>query len=239
MRLVIFCCLLLLPHFCIAKVSVRINQQQFDFVTQPRLNEVLEKVAYDASWYWPAAQLFRLNSNNATQLRIDLLAKLKLMQASLSTDNVLQIDQLIEQLNSWKLADRILINLDYDLVQTNPKFNPRLEDGFYQLELFERPLTFSVFGLLHKATTIQLNNYQCAHGYINNTFSMLKNRDYIYIIQPDGQVIKAGIAYWNSRCVDIMPGSQVFLPFEESQFFSKNTELNKQIIELALNRLQQ
>jgi hypothetical protein len=36
-----------------------------------------------------------------------------------------------------------------------------------------------------------------------------------------------------------MPGSQVYIPLAESQFFKENTELNEQVIALAKNRILQ
>jgi hypothetical protein len=226
-------------HICAANVTIDINQQRFDFTTLPRLNEVLSKVADDQNWYWPAANLFRLDTKKAIKLRSTLVAKLKFMQLSASDEQAERLKSLIEQINNWQLADRIQIQLDYDLVQTNLQFNPRFNEGNYRLELVERPNSFHIVGLIEQATNGQLQPEQCLGDYIHAHFSSLDNQDYVFIIQPDGHSYKFGIAYWNASCNDIMPGSQVYIPLAESQFFKENTELNEQVIALAKNRILQ
>jgi hypothetical protein len=238
-RFIAYLGLFTFSHMCVAKVTVSINQQYYEFATEPRLVEVLAKVANDANWYWPATNLYRLETDEPSQLRNDIVARLKLVQSSANKNKSTQINNLIEQISAWKLAKRIGIKIDYDLAQTNPKFNPRFDEGKYLLNVTLRSNTFSVFGLVKQETPILLEKHQCAQTYIHEHFSALINKDNIFIIQPDGHTFKTGIAYWNAGCVDIMPGSQIYLPLEESQFFSNNSELNKLIVELALDRIVQ
>lgn len=222
---------------CFADVSITINQQSFEYDYTPRLNEVLASVAYEQNWYWPASKLYQLDSTRTLTLRNDVVAKLKFMALSLDGQFAQRVQALIQQIRSWQLADRVLVNIDYDKAQLDPLSNPQFDNGQYQLNLVTRPDNVGVFGLAEDTPSISLSPKTCAHEYVNATFSSLENKDFVYIIAADGQISKVGIAYWNASCVDIMPGSQVFLPFPESQFFSDNTELNNQIIKLALNRI--
>lgn len=237
MRSAMFYCFILFSSISSAQVSIQINQHKFDFTASPRLAEVLSPIAYQDNWYWPAARLFRSDTHEALALRNSVIAKLKFLQLSLNNDSAVLVDELIQQINSWQLADRILINLDYDRAQTNPQLNPQFEQGQYKLDLVTRPTSFTVFGLVRQPVVIDLTDNMCAHHYINSAFSQLENKDFVYLISADGRIDKIGIAYWNAGCVDIMPGSQIYLPFNESQFFSENRELNRQIVELALNRI--
>tara|TARA_R110002167_G_scaffold20405_15_gene74707 strand:- start:5910 stop:6662 length:753 start_codon:yes stop_codon:yes gene_type:complete len=237
MRSAMFYCFILFSSISSAQVSIQINQHKFDFTASPRLAEVLSPIAYQDNWYWPAARLFRSDTHEALTLRNSVIAKLKFLQLSLNNDSAVLVDELIQQINSWQLADRILINLDYDRAQTNPQLNPQFEQGQYKLDLVTRPTSFTVFGLVRQPVVIDLTDNMCAHNYINSAFSQLENKDFVYLIAADGRIDKIGIAYWNAGCVDIMPGSQIYLPFNESQFFSDNRELNRQIVELALNRI--
>lgn len=229
--------LILFSSLCQANVNVTINYQKFDYSHQPRLSEVLSKVAYEKIWYWPASRLFRLNTNKAQTLRKNLVEKLMAAQLTANVDDVSQMNLLIDQINSWHLADRIPISIDYDLAQMNPEYNPRFDNGNYRLDLSTRSPYITIFGLTEYPRVIKAKTKLCAHEFINALFTHLKNLDFIYIIQPNGLTIKAGIAYWNAGCVDIMPDSQIYLPLPESQFFSENRELNQQIIELAKNRV--
>jgi hypothetical protein len=236
-RCVIFICFAALSHFSHAEVSVTINYQKFDYLHQPRLNEVLSKVAYEKNWYWPASRLFRLDTNKANNLRKAIIEKLMSVQSTSNDNDGTQISLLLGQIKSWHLSDRISIKLDYDLAQLNPEFNPQFDNGNYRLDLSTLSPYITIFGLTESPRVIKKTTKQCANEYIASLFPQLENLDYIYIIQPNAVVIKTGIAYWNATCVDIMPDSQIYLPLPESQFFSENQELNLQIIELAKNRV--
>jgi hypothetical protein len=49
----------------------------------------------------------------------------------------------------------------------------------------------------------------------------------------------APVAYWNKAHQEVMPGSQIFVPFKQSIFQPELATINQQIINLALNRVQQ
>ncbi|WP_340678576.1 capsule biosynthesis GfcC family protein [Paraglaciecola sp.] len=229
---------LLLTVFCVqAKVSVQINQEVFNFSENPRLVGVLAQVAVGKQWYWPASALYRLNSSRAENQRDQIIKKLESIQLSLSSADSSHVSYLIEQIKQWSIADRIPIPIDYDAAQMNANNNPQFENGEYRLELRLRPQTASIFGLTSQALTINLANNQCAHSYIQQFSSSLASNDFAYIIQPDGVSKKIGIAYWNQGCTELMPGSQIYIPLPESQFFIENSMLNAQIVALAKNRI--
>lgn len=236
-RVLVLHIFILFSNICSADINININQQNFTFAEPPRLDQVLHNIAYADNWYWPAAKLFRLNTSNAITLRNDVLTKLKFMQLSASDENAVLVGDLIKQIKNWQLADRVIINLDYDRAQTNPQLNPQFEQGQYQIDLVTRPNFFNVFGLVSQTLNISMKKDTCAHEYIAANLPELQNKDSVYLISADGQIDKIGIAYWNAACVDIMPGSQIFVPFDESQFFSDNQDLNNQIARLALNRI--
>ena len=237
MRYVFSCFALLYACLCTAQVSVDINQQKFVYQMQPRLADVLRPVAYEQPWYWPAARLYRLNTNKVSELRSEIINKLKFIQADADKNEATLVAALIEQITSWRLAERILINLDYELAQTKMERNPRFDNGEYKLELLTRPTDFMMFGAFKEPLTIPLNGEQCLHEYVHQAIAELQNKDYVYLIKPNGEDEKIAVAYWNAGCVDVTPGSQIFLPFDESQFFGDMAKLNAQIIELTKHRL--
>ena len=224
-------------HFCFSEASITINHRDFVFTNQPRLSEVLSKVADEKDWYWPTSRLFRVNSNEANKLREMTISNLQFAQLTASQNDAANFTKLISQIQNWHLADRILIKIDFDLAQVDPRYNPRFEDGSYRLDLSTRSPYLTIFGLTDLPRVIKTNKKQCSSELVSELFLQQENKDYIYIVQPDGLSLKVGIAYWNAECVDIMPGSQIFLPLPESQFSIENTELNRQIIQLAKNRI--
>jgi hypothetical protein len=220
-----------------ANVSIQLNNQLQQFEHNPRLAEVLAKVATDKQWYWPAAALYRLDSSQTEQQRYNIIEKLKLLRLSLSEQHGAQVTYLIEQIKLWQLADRVNVAIDFDGAQMNANNNPRFENGSYRLDLILRPTAAQVIGLTTQSLSVDLTEAQCAHQYIHQLVPYLANKDFVYLIQPNGISKKIGIAYWNANCVDIMPGSQIFLPLAESQFFHENRLLNEQIVALAKNRI--
>ena len=220
-----------------ANVSIQLNKELYQFEHNPRLVEVLAKVATEKQWYWPAAALYRLDSSLAEQQRNNIIEKLKLIRLSLSEQHAARVTYLIEQIKLWQFADRVNVPIDFDAAQMNVNNNPRFENGSYRLDLILRPTTAQVIGLTTQSLSVDLTEAQCAHQYIHQLVPNLANKDFAYLIQPNGVSIKIGIAYWNTNCVDIMPGSQIFLPLPESQFFHENRLLNEQIVALAKNRI--
>ncbi|WP_157884309.1 capsule biosynthesis GfcC family protein [Paraglaciecola hydrolytica] len=222
-----------------AKVSIQVNNEFYSFANNPRLVEVLAKVTENQQWYWPASALYRLESLLVEKQRREIINRLAYIQLSLSQEDATKVNGLIGQINQWNLAERVNIKIDYDAAQMNANNNPRFENGSYRLDLITRPKSASVFGLISATFSIDLSNKQCAHQHIRALSEDLINHDYAYLIQPDGTTKKIGIAYWNTECVDVMPGSQIYLPLPESQFFQDNSLLNEQIVMLAKNRIVQ
>jgi len=218
-----------------ANVSIQLNNQLQLFEHNPRLAEVLTKVATEQQWYWPAAALYHLDSSQAEQQRNKIIEQLKRLR--LSELHSAQMTSLIEQIKQWQLADRVDVVIDFDAAQMNANNNPRFDNGSYRLDLILRPTTAQVIGLTTQSLSIDLTEAQCAHQYIHKLVPNLANKDFVYLIQPNGVSKKIGIAYWNTNCVDIMPGSQIFLPLPESLFFQDKQLLNEQIVALAKNRI--
>lgn len=220
-----------------AKVSVQLNQMVLEFADNPRLTDVLSGVGKQQPWYWPAAAIYRLDTSLAEQQRRNIITQLEFVALSLNQSSALKVRNLIAQIKQWQLADRVMVAIDYDAARVNFDNNPRFENGAYRLELMTRPATAAVFGLIEQPINLDLATQVCAEDYIQRLNRDLANPDYIYIIQPDGLIKKTGIAYWNSSCADIMPGSQIYLGLPESQFFKNNTQLNEQIAQLATSKL--
>jgi hypothetical protein len=230
---------MLAPSIVQAEVTVVINSEEFVFSDNPRLTEVLTPVAQKRHWYWPGSALFRLDGVRAVQQRREVLASLTVIEQETNVALANNIQHLKLQIQTWQLADRIEQTIDFDLARLDPNFNPRFEDGSYLLILKERPKTIEVFGLTENPTTLRLEHGTCLAKQLHKTYSDLQNKDLIYITQADSTVINYGIAYWNKSCVDVMPGSQIFLPFAESQFSESNRKLNYTIASLAKNRVTQ
>lgn len=239
-------CFFLLSNLTIAKamaaVTVLVDKEEFSFEHQPRLVEVLASIANEQNWYWPSAVLFDVDNGQLEATRQLLLESLSNIIKTHKKDEP-KLAQSIEHLRatiaSWRLAKRLPLKIDYDLARIMSAANPRLPDGKYILEVSERKNTVQLFGAVDKTDQLAHLGYADISKYINGVMtSDLADKDYVFIIQADGRKIQAPVAYWNKKHNEVMPGSQLFVPFEESLFQPQYRLINQQIMLLALNRLQ-
>lgn len=237
---------LLLSNFTVgtamAGVTVRVDQQTYEFDHEPRLVEVLASMANKQNWYWPSAVLFQENNNELETTRKLLLNNLSALSQYYKTDKP-KLAQSIEQLKttiaSWRLAKRLPVTVDYDLARIVAASNPQFPHGKYILELNERKNTVQLFGAVHQTIRITHQSNSDTSQYISDQLrTELANKDYVMLIQADGRKLKVPVAYWNKKHQEVMPGSQLFVPFNESLFKPEFKLINQQIVSLALNRLQ-
>ncbi|MBV2127769.1 capsule biosynthesis GfcC family protein [Arsukibacterium indicum] len=222
-----------------AVVSVQIKGQSYLYQKPPRLAEVLQPVAFTDDWFWPASRLYRLDTMRAEQLREQIIQRLAALKGKWQQDSHYQntIEQLTFQLQQWQLAERIMIAIDYDLARLKPAANPLFEPGQYLLSLTERPPHITVFGLARAERITHYGNASVSiyAGQLRRLAG--SNYDWLFVLQPDGEVIKAGIASWNQQHLELMPGAQLFVPFDTRFFGDEFVEINQAVIELARHRV--
>ncbi|GAB2678390.1 capsule biosynthesis GfcC family protein [Aliiglaciecola aliphaticivorans] len=225
---------LCISSYAHSQVEVTVNNRVLNFAENPRLTEVLESIDLKPNWYWPNTQLFKLDSNLAENKRIELIQKLENLSQDLDSSSQ---NKLIEQIKSWKLAQRINITIDYDFARFVLRYNPLFDDGKYSLIFRQRNPSLYLFGAVPQPKVLTYENNQCIENIVANIRKLdSAESSFIYAIQPDGVIRKLPIAYWNHDCQQVMPGSQIYVPLAESQWFSDNTQLNQLIAELAVNR---
>ncbi|MCG2835695.1 capsule biosynthesis GfcC family protein [Photobacterium sp. WH77] len=149
--------------------------------------------------------------------------------------------QLAQSLASPMPGERIFLPLDSDRVRIVPDNNPAL-NGPFVLRFATRPNTVKVTGALKLpagSNTADLSlpwqERQDAAGYLKQIQTLsVANRDYIWVIQPDGKAEQHSIAYWNRQHKDIAPGAILYLAFTDLPASAKS--LNSQIIHLLSQR---
>lgn len=228
---------LLLSSSSQAEVEVTINKTIYSYTTNPRLSDVLAPVAFQESWYWPSSQLFRSNTTQAQELRQQIVEKLAI--ESDKNDSYQSIyNAIAKQLETWKIADRIRIEIDFELARVSPKNNPLIENGLYRILLSKRPTNIHVFGALNNELNLPYNNNTCIEEIMSKiTLSEYADKSFVYLVSPQGRINKSPIAYWNNKCTILMPGSLVYVPLQESLFSKAHSIINNQILALAVNRM--
>ncbi|SNY51810.1 Capsule biosynthesis GfcC [Arsukibacterium tuosuense] len=224
-----------------AVVTVQFKGQSYLYQQQPRLADVLGPVALTEDWYWPASALYRVDAAEAETLRDDIIQRLTALKGKWQQDSSYQntIEQLTFQLKQWQLGQRIDIAIDYDLARLKPAANPQFQPGRYLLTLTDRPQHIVVFGLARAERITHYGNASVPvyAGQLRRLAGSSQN--WLYILQPDGAVIKAGIASWNQQHNELMPGAQLFVPFDTHFFGDEFAEINQAVIALARHRVLQ
>ncbi|WP_240222198.1 capsule biosynthesis GfcC family protein [Rheinheimera hassiensis] len=235
----IFSALLIAPSVY-AAVTVDINGNRYQFDTNPRLNEVLAPVALQNNWYWPAAALYQLDSDEPEQLRQLLLQQIVALKQNnvADSDFVTTLQSLERQLASWRLGKRIAMPIDYDFARIRPDLNPRFDNGAYLLQLKQRPASVYLFGAVSSAVAVPHRGAAAASDYLVSVQpTALADLSQLMLLQPDGTAQAVGSTYWNHSHIEAMPGAQVFIPLQSQLFSSQLDKLNKRLLELASHRV--
>ena len=219
------------------KVQVQLNDHIRRYAYTPKLNEVLAPIALQRDWYWPASALYKLQDDKAELERNNILKQLDTLKADADGNFAQTINRVSYFIGSWPLASRITVFLDYDAVRIRPELNLGLDDGSYLLKLHTRPQTVEFWGAVKQVISMPHSGVKTVTDYLPAlNLSADADNSYVLIIQPDGAVNRVGVASWNERHVELMPGSSVFIPFASS-LFQDLTQLNEDIARLARHRV--
>lgn len=230
-------CVLLFSAASHAVVEVTINKTMYTFTGNPRIVDVLQPIALKEQWYWPESKLFRSNTEKSQDLRSQIV-KMLAKEGDTKQEYESLYQNIVSQIESWEVGDRVKIKIDFELARISAKHNPRMENGQYKIFLAKRPTTLYVFGAVKNAFELPYRNNTCVEDIISSMeFTAVAAKSYVYLISPQGKVDKSPIAYWNSQCTLPMPGSMIYVPLQESFFSHAQTMINTKITELAVNRI--
>ncbi|MCF2948425.1 capsule biosynthesis GfcC family protein [Paraglaciecola aquimarina] len=221
-----------------AKTQVQFNQQHFLFESPPLLSEVLAKVPNKSNVYWPAAAMFLKSDLKLETSKAKVLTKLtQLARNKKIADTILRLEQ---NVNDWQLAKRLPIAVDYDLARTVNKHNPLVNKGDYILQASQRSHFVYIFGAINNdiKQMVPHKSHTPVSDYITKgMLSTEADMDNLVLIQADGRVMHVSTVDWNKARIEIMPGSQIYIPFKTSIWNKQIAWLNQQLVALAVNRV--
>ncbi|WP_339898310.1 capsule biosynthesis GfcC family protein [Paraglaciecola polaris] len=223
-----------------AEVTLTWGDESYTYPSSVRLSDALAPLADQNNIYWPAAALYQSNSE-IEKTRQALLDNLNIIKKRFSADDTSLLsatDQLMQVVSSWQVAKRSPIAIDIDLARIQPAKNPLLIDGRYILGAGPRSKTVFIFGAVEQTLVVAHQPHTDVSEYVASSARIsAANQDYVYIIQTDGRVILAPSAYWNKHHQEAMPGSMLFVPFNESLFHPEFERINTLLVSLATNRV--
>lgn len=238
--LLLFISLLSLPAVAATAVTFNVSGQLYTFDQPVRLATLLSIVRDKPSSYWANAVIYQLEDPQVEQLRRTVLQQLALLirEQSKSSAAYHQLSALYQQIGNWQLMRRLDVLVDYDQARLYPNRNPQFNAGEYYIRLHKRPETIKVSGMVATATLLPFDTTYTVSDYLAAVeLSADAHRDIAYLLEPDGDIKKLGIAYWNRQHVKPMPGSEIFVPLQDELFFDRIGELNDNIAQLMMHRM--
>jgi len=233
-------------HSVLAQTTVLVkypnadNTIQLTYAQPVRLEQVFNDVQNHqaspvAPIFWTGSALFvQHQDNELKQKKQSVITALEQLALQKERDQQ-SILSLKKRVLAVQLSKRIFQPLDPELIRIQPSLNPLL-DGRYLLSLPSRPDSVLTLGAVKQPINILWQERADTNYYLNQAqVTTDANKDYAWVIQPDGEVQKHSIAYWNYQHRDIAPGAIVYLGIDGLP--SKFNRLNQDIIQLLRNRV--
>ena len=202
-----------------------------------RLGQLLGQLRVDPLGYWLGASWQR-QGLKAEQTRLkagilfDLiqLERLAKLQDTPSLANAAQ--QLKTQVSALPITGRQVYHLDPLVVELNAAHSPKLEDGD-RLIFPQRPASVRITGAVASDCTLPFVPLQQADRYAKQCPALADaDPDYLYVIQPDGQVTRLGIALWTREDgAPPAPGAVLLVPLDAHEVKTIAPELNQELAE--------
>lgn len=209
----------------------------FDVKPGARLLDVIRDAQPNAESYWlGAAWLHRSLMNQQARLKAGVLFDLKLLQRGALLDGKNRradlSARLYEQIERLPVTGRQVAVLDPIAVEVGFARNTLLDDGD-RLIYPARPSTVEVLGAVAQPCHVPYRALREVHAYARDcTILDDADRDYLWLIQPDGQVRRVGVAQWNrEEGVVATPGSRILVPIKSDDLETPTPELNQQLAE--------
>lgn len=225
-------------------VLVKYNESFHGFMKLPRLAEVVTAGDNIPNLYWPAARLYKTDPESVAALELqrqELLLSLNQLQQYYLQENEPELaasaEHLQTQIKEWGLAEQLFLSLDPDKVRAKAELNPRLRAGQYLLQVSPRSEKIHLVGLA-KNKELALSNATDVSDYAKQikTYEGASS-SFLYVVSAGQQPLLTTIGLWNKKRQDVPVGSVLFVPFEQRLLPSGFENLNKQIVDLVLNKV--
>ncbi|WP_229238349.1 capsule biosynthesis GfcC family protein [Dyella amyloliquefaciens] len=154
-------------------------------------------------------------------------------------DNLAQLAAtLATWLNAMPVTGRQVALLDPRAVEVNAQENRPVGEGD-TLYYPRRPSTIRVVGAVLQPCDLPLVALQDARRYLADCKpSPEADADWMYVIQPDGRVIRQGIALWNrSAPVSLAPGAILYVPIIDRHVSAVAPDLNSELAAFLATQL--
>jgi hypothetical protein len=201
-----------------------------------RLGELLQRAQVDPQSYWLGASWQRQSlKQEQRRLKAGILFDLaQVSQLALLQDDpslAAAAQQLSQQFVDLPVTGRRIYSLDPLKVELNAAHSPRLEGGD-RLIFPTRPVHVRITGAVTADCMLRFEPLQAPYRYAQECPALaVADPDYLYLIQPDGQVTQLGIALWNrqDKAAPPAPGAVLLVPLDASLVKHSAPDLNREL----------
>lgn len=181
-----------------------------------------------AAWLRPSLMLEQQRAKAGLLFDLDSVKRQALKD---ERDDLAQLAiKLSTWLNAMPVTGRQVALLDPRAVEVNAPENRLVSEGD-ALYYPRRPTTIRVVGAVMQSCELPLAALQDARKYLADcTLSPQADPDWLYVIQPDGRVIRQGVALWNrSAPMSLAPGAVLYVPIIERHVAGVAPDLNNEL----------
>ncbi|OBY59100.1 capsule biosynthesis GfcC family protein [Pseudomonas sp. AU12215] len=203
-----------------------------------RLGVLLQQLQVNPQSYWLGASWQRQSLiQEQRRLKAGILfdlsqvQRLALLQNKPALASIAQ--RLGEQVIALPVTGRQTYHLDPLQVELNAEHSPRLQGGD-QLIFPPRPATVRIIGAVANNCELPFVPLQPAYRYAPQCPALDEtDPDYLYLIQPDGQVTQLGVASWNreEQAAPPAPGAVMLVPLDAQEIKDSAPDLNRELAE--------
>lgn len=235
---------------CLSFVSVSAAELTFNYagkmqsVSMPdrsRLSEAYTGFKFPEDADWSSALITKNDSSDSLKsVQTNLLQNLQDLAAQWHDNPALvkSVQQMMMLVEKTPVALRIQTKLDPDWVLLRQEFNPQLE-GHYTLYLAPYMFNLQLAGLAGNQTLPIHEGYLLTDYLADVSYQEGADKDFVYLIAPEGQWHKMPVALWNRVYSEPSSGSMIFVGFESSLLPDNMPDLNEQIASYLANRIPQ
>lgn len=204
---------------------------------QTRLGDVLHAARVNTEGYWlGAAWLQKSLIEPQKRMKAGVLFDLTLLQQKALLDGNAALADLAKRLHAqfaaMPVTGRRISTLDPVAAEVSEKINRWVSPGDV-LIYPPRPATVRIVGAVQADCVVPFQPMQQARDYLEQCPRLPEaDTDFVYLVQPDGQVSRLDIALWNRRDgAPAAPGATILVPLEAADAGSAVPQLNTELAE--------
>lgn len=208
--------------------TVHINGQATPYVDNATLGILVGALIKVDKPYWPACYIRNDSSYQEAQL---LKKKILTQLRNLHPDDP-DFQKLKSDIERFKPYGRLNAEFNPDLIRLRPELNFILR-GDYHIQTQSRPHVVKIIGMTSQSDIQDFNNTSLHSGLVKRErYLPFAENNFIYLVSPDGKILKISNAYWNYQERDIMPGSTFYIPIKLSELTTEMKNINDEIAQL-------